>query len=251
MSSYSTVCQIASDIRLCHNTLNSNSDQLQSFKPSKNVKRFGCDEYYTVCLVCWFFVWFFLRLFFRIRFNMAINAAVECRTSPSPISPNIKQESRDDRAKDERLSPAHHTPTAPIAFSITNILSNNFGKQISWNNNEVISDKYNFALYAENGASPAKRSKIDRPQQSDDGKWIFLLDFSFNCILRLLLSLLQLSIFIELNWIQLCLATATYAVTLQDIADNPNRISVIISNIMKLFAASNQTDGFFLLHFEK
>lgn len=121
--------------------------------------------------------------------------AVECNTSPSLISLNIKQEKHDERAKCEKLSPRQQTPTTPIAFSITNILSNSFGhtklpttnnNQISRNNNniinnnnknKVISEKKNSVLFRpydddecqENGADTSpKRAKHDRQQQSDD-----------------------------------------------------------------------------------
>ncbi|XP_031636940.1 segmentation polarity homeobox protein engrailed-like [Contarinia nasturtii] len=116
--------------------------------------------------------------------------AVECNT-PSLISLNIKQEKHDERAKcNEKLSPhQQQTPTTPIAFSITNILSNNFGhtklpttnnNEISRNNNnnKVISEKKNSVLFRpydddcqENGgATSPKRTKLDRQkqQQSDD-----------------------------------------------------------------------------------
>lgn len=102
---------------------------------------------------------------------MAINTTtVECSTSPSLISPNIKQEMRDERAKFEKLSPRQQTSAtaASIAFSITNILSNNFG------NNKVISEKKNgfvFRPYDNNndddcGESSPKKIKLD--QRSDD-----------------------------------------------------------------------------------
>lgn len=99
---------------------------------------------------------------------MAINTTtVECSTSPSLISPNIKQENRDERAKFEKLSTKQQMPTTSIAFSITNILSNNFG------NNKVISEKKNgfvFRPYDNNnddcGESSPKKLKID--QRSDD-----------------------------------------------------------------------------------
>lgn len=111
-------------------------------------------------------------------------ANVECNALPALNSANIKQEKRDDRAKHEKLSTKQQTPSMPIAFSITNILSNNFGhtklptnnNQLTRNNNKVNSEKKCSVLFrpydddcGENGApSPAKQSKIDRRQQSDD-----------------------------------------------------------------------------------
>lgn len=101
---------------------------------------------------------------------MAINTTtVECSTSPSLISPNIKNENHrtDDRAKFEKLSPKQQTPATAIAFSITNILSNTFG------NNKVISEKKNgfvFRPYDNNndvcGETSPKKFEID--QRSDD-----------------------------------------------------------------------------------
>lgn len=91
---------------------------------------------------------------------MAINTtSVECSTSPSLISPNIKQETID------KLSPIQQTANVSIAFSITNILSNNFG-----NNNKVIGDKRNgFAFQTHDDGSPSpKKLKFDRRFNDDD-----------------------------------------------------------------------------------
>lgn len=109
---------------------------------------------------------------------------VECSPLPSLISPNIKQERRNDRTKHDKLTPRQQTPNMPIAFSITNILSNNFGhakmptnnNQVTRNNNKVNSEKKSGVLFrpydddcGENGTpSPAKQSKLDRRHQSDD-----------------------------------------------------------------------------------
>lgn len=98
---------------------------------------------------------------------MAINTTtVECSTSPSLISPNIKQENRDDREKMEKLSPTQQTSNVSIAFSITNILSNNFG-----NNNKVISEKRNgfaFRPHDDDGSPSPKKMKLDRRFNNED-----------------------------------------------------------------------------------
>ncbi|XP_031636951.1 segmentation polarity homeobox protein engrailed-like [Contarinia nasturtii] len=87
---------------------------------------------------------------------MAISTTtVECSTSPSMISPNIKRENhRDDRAKVEK----------PIAFSISNILSNNFG------NNKVLSEKNNGLVFRpyDNDCEQSSPKKIKLDQRSDD-----------------------------------------------------------------------------------
>lgn len=109
---------------------------------------------------------------------------VQCTaTSPSLIRSDFKQESRDDSAKTEKLSPRQQTPNTPITFSITNILSNNFGhtklstntSPISPNNNEVLSEKKNSGLFrpydddfSENAEISPKQVRMDRRQQSDD-----------------------------------------------------------------------------------
>lgn len=108
---------------------------------------------------------------------------VECSTSPSLISSKIKQEKRDDRAKIEKSSTnPPQTANTPIAFSITNILSNSFGntklptndKQTTFNNNKMIREKKNSVLFrpydddsGDNETSP-KKPKLDRRQRSDD-----------------------------------------------------------------------------------
>lgn len=115
---------------------------------------------------------------------MAINTTtVECSTSPSLISPNIKHENYrggDDRAKFEKLSPKQQTPAAAIAFSITNILSNTFG------NNKVISEKKNgfvFRPYDNNnddcGETSPKKFKIDQRSDDEDsnGEFEIICDF--------------------------------------------------------------------------
>lgn len=124
-------------------------------------------------------------------------SSVECSTSPSLMNSSIKQEKRDDRAKIEKLSPRQQTPTIPIAFSITNILSNNFGNakmpsnnnQISLNNNKVLSEKKNSVLFrpynddcGENGAASPKKSKVDRRQRSDDEESNGESKISFSCL---------------------------------------------------------------------
>lgn len=108
---------------------------------------------------------------------------VQCTTSPSSIRSDIKQESRDDSTKSENLLPGQQTPNTPITFSITNILSNNFGhtklstntSPINLNNNEVLSDKKNSGLFrpydddcSENSVVSPKNARMDRRQQSDD-----------------------------------------------------------------------------------
>lgn len=61
--------------------------------------------------------------------NLSISAtSIQCSTSPSLIHSSIKQEESDGVEKIEKLSPRQQTQNAPIAFSITNILSNNFGR---------------------------------------------------------------------------------------------------------------------------
>lgn len=97
---------------------------------------------------------------------MAISTTnVECSRSPSLISPNIKQENRsDDRAKMEKTS---------IAFSITNILSNNFG-----NNNKVISEKNSSVCqpcdnHNEYGESSPKKVKFNFDDEDSDGEFMF------------------------------------------------------------------------------
>lgn len=107
---------------------------------------------------------------------------VECSTSPSLISSNIKQEKRDDRANIEKSSTNPQTANTPIAFSITNILSNSFGNtklptnnnQNSFNNNKIIREKKSSVLFrpydddsGDNETSP-KKPKLDRRQRSDD-----------------------------------------------------------------------------------
>lgn len=103
---------------------------------------------------------------------------VECNTSSSLTISKIKHEKRIDRAKIEKMSLRQHTPNTPIAFSISNILSNDFGNtklhtnnnQINRNNNKVISDKKNSVLFrpydddcGENG-----QTSLDHRNQSDD-----------------------------------------------------------------------------------
>lgn len=98
---------------------------------------------------------------------MAISTTtVECSTSPSMISPNIKNENhRDDRAKVEK----------PIAFSITNILSNNFG------NNKVLSENKNGFVFrpydSDCGQSSPKKIKLDKRSDDEDsnGEWFLSL----------------------------------------------------------------------------
>lgn len=104
---------------------------------------------------------------------MAINTTtVECNTSPSMISPNIKQENRDDRSK---FSPIEQTSNASIAFSITNILSNNFG-----NANKVISDKKNdFAFRPYDETPSPKKLKLDQRSDDDDSNGELRIFFSF------------------------------------------------------------------------
>lgn len=117
----------------------------------------------------------------------------QCSTSPSSIDSNIKQEKHDELLKCEKLSSRQQqTPNTPIAFSITNILSNTFGtattklptnnnNQINRNNNnnKVISEKKNSVLFRpydddcggeHGGASSPSPTKHDRrqQQQSDD-----------------------------------------------------------------------------------
>lgn len=112
---------------------------------------------------------------------MAINTTtVECSTSPSLISPNIKQENRDnERAKFEKFAPTQQTAAAAtsIAFSITNILSNNFGNNNNNNNQQkVISEKskkngFVFRPYDNNndcGESSPKKLKLDQPRSDDE-----------------------------------------------------------------------------------
>ncbi|XP_055309324.1 segmentation polarity homeobox protein engrailed [Sitodiplosis mosellana] len=100
---------------------------------------------------------------------MAINTTtVECSTSPSLISPNIKHENRDERAKFAKFAPTQQTPATSIAFSITNILSNNFG-----NPKSVISEKKNgfvFRPYDNSNDDYGESSpkKMKRDQRSDD-----------------------------------------------------------------------------------
>lgn len=116
--------------------------------------------------------------------NSTIN---ECSLSPT----TIKQEKRD--AKIEKptspTSPAsQQTPNMPITFSITNILSNNFGNAKSPsnnneksptnnNNNKVISGKRNGILFrpydddrnnGDNESSSPKKDELTHRQQSDD-----------------------------------------------------------------------------------
>lgn len=61
--------------------------------------------------------------------HISISAnSIQCSTSPSLIHSSIKQEKGDGIEHIEKLSPRQQTQNAPIAFSITNILSNNFGR---------------------------------------------------------------------------------------------------------------------------
>lgn len=112
----------------------------------------------------------------------------QCSPSPSSINSNIKQEKYDDRLKMDKFAARQQTPNTPIAFSITNILSNTFGNvsklptnnnnQINRNNNKVNSEKKSSVLFrpydddcgGDNGgvATSPKHSKHDHRQQSDD-----------------------------------------------------------------------------------
>lgn len=108
---------------------------------------------------------------------------VQCSISPTLVSPSIKQEKRDEHAKNEKLSQSQQTSNTPITFSITNILSKSFGhtklttnnNQIILNNNEVISEKKNSVLFrpydndcGDNSTTSPSQLKINRQQQSDD-----------------------------------------------------------------------------------
>lgn len=58
---------------------------------------------------------------------MAISTTtVECNRSPNMISPNIKHE-KNEQEKTHNLLLKQQTPNSPITFSISNILSNDFG----------------------------------------------------------------------------------------------------------------------------
>lgn len=106
--------------------------------------------------------------------------AFECNTSI--MSTNIKQEKRDERLKMDKLSPRQQTSNTPIAFSITNILSNNFGngKLPSTNDHICLNKKINSAKKSsvlfrpydddcgDNDKTMSDKPKLDRRQRSDD-----------------------------------------------------------------------------------
>lgn len=108
---------------------------------------------------------------------MAINTTTQqCNTSPSLMSPNIKQEKMD------KLSPMQQTANVSIAFSITNILSNNFGN----NNSKVISEKRNGSAFRshDDGSPSPKKRKFDRQFEDDDSNGelkCFALYFCYCC----------------------------------------------------------------------
>lgn len=116
--------------------------------------------------------------------NSTIN---ECSTSPT----TIKQEKRDAQIEKPTSPASQQTPNMPITFSITNILSNNFGNAKSPsnnskksptnhnnNNNKVICGKRNGNLFrpydddcnnvGDNDSSSPKKEELTRRQQSDD-----------------------------------------------------------------------------------
>lgn len=133
----------------------------------------------------------------RITDSNMSAANVQCSISPSLVSSSIKQEKRDEHAKNEKLSQSQPTSNTPITFSITNILSKSFGhtklstnnNQIILNNNEVISEKKNSVLFrpydndcGDNSTTSPSQPKMDRQQQSEDeesnGKLTLLLFIS-------------------------------------------------------------------------
>lgn len=102
----------------------------------------------------------------------------------------IKQEHRDERVQiDSKPAAIQQKSITPITFSITNILSNNFGNVktpstkmcVNDNNNKIIGEKRGSILFRpydnhtddddeddENESASPKPVKIRRRQQSDD-----------------------------------------------------------------------------------